>query len=111
MWGSRTSAAPGMVSRAMSKPFFLAKAKSKSPRTAEGVDVAARYLVYKLYVPGRALTESWHPLSALGEAAATVARAVERGWVVLRDEGQGRTKERYAALTDDGRQVARKGLR
>ena len=85
--------------------------KSKPPRTAEALDVAARYFVYKLYVPGKALTESWHPLSSLGEAATTVARAVERGWVTLREVGQGRARERYAALTDEGRQVARKGLR
>jgi hypothetical protein len=84
-----------------------------SPRqgTAQALDIAARYLVYKLHAPGPSLTEAWYPLSTLGEAAATVARAVQRGWVVLRDEGQGRTKKRYAALTDDGRQVARKALR
>jgi hypothetical protein len=80
-------------------------------KIADVLDIAARYFVYKLHVPGRSVTKAWHPLSTLGEAAATVARAVKRGWVVLRDEGQGRTKERYAALTDAGRQVARKGLR
>jgi hypothetical protein len=95
----------------MSKPSLSAKTKSKPPRTAEALDVAARYLVYKLHVPGRPSTDAWRPLSTLGEGAATVARAVERGWVILRDEGQGRTRERYAALTDAGRQVARKGLR
>jgi hypothetical protein len=88
-------------------PYF----KKKPLKPSEAVDIAARYLVYKLHVPGRALTDAWHPLSTLGEAAATVARAAERGWVILRDEGQGRTRERYAALTDAGRQVARKGLR
>ena len=86
-------------------------AKKATSKPAETLDIAARYRFYKLYVPGRALTVSWHPLSTLGEATVTVRRAVERGWVILRDEGEGRTKERYAALTDDGRQVARKGLR
>jgi hypothetical protein len=85
--------------------------KSKPPRTAEALDIAARYFTYKLYVPGKAMTESWHLLSTLGEAAATIRRAVELGWVTLREVGQGRTRERYAALTDEGRQVARKGLR
>jgi hypothetical protein len=85
--------------------------KSKPHRTADALDVAARYLVYKLYVPGRTLTETWHPLATVGEAAATVARAVELGWVILREVGQGRTRERYAALTDAGRQMARKALR
>ena len=85
--------------------------KSKPPRAAEALDVAARYLVYKLYVPGRAPTESWHPLSTLGEAAATVRQAVELGWVILREVGQGKKKERYAALTDEGRVLARKAFR
>ena len=57
------------------------------------------------------MTASWQPLKTLGETAATVARAVERGWVVLRDEGQGKTKDQYAALTDEGRMLARKALR
>jgi hypothetical protein len=46
-----------------------------------------------------------------GEAAATVGRAVARGWIVLREEGEGKTKERYVALTDEGRVLARKSLR
>ena len=86
-------------------------AKRATAKTADTLDIAARYLVYKLYVPGRALTEAWHPLSTIGEAAATVGRAVERGWVTVRDMGQGKAKERYATLTDEGRQVARKRLR
>jgi hypothetical protein len=85
--------------------------KSKLPRTADALDVAARYLVYKLHVPRRTLTDTWHPVTTVGEAAATIARAVELGWVILREVGQGRTRERYAALTDAGRQMARKGLR
>jgi len=85
--------------------------KKATAKTADVLDIAARYLVYKLYVPGKAMTESWYALSSLGEAAATIARAVERGWVTLRDEEQGRTRERYAALTDTGRQLARKRLR
>jgi len=86
-------------------------AKKATAKTADALDIAARYLVYKLYVPGRALTGAWHPLSTIGEAAATVGRAVERGWVTVRDMGQGKAKERYATLTDEGRQVARKRLR
>jgi hypothetical protein len=86
-------------------------AKKATVKTADALDIAARYLVYKLHVPERAITGPWQPLSTLGEAATTVARAVERGWVILRDEGQGKTKERYAALTGEGRQVARKALR
>ena len=42
-----------------------------------------------------------------------VARAVERGWVVVteRDGGGRVSKKKSAALTDEGRRVARKGLR
>jgi hypothetical protein len=88
-----------------------AAAKKASVKTKDALDIAARYLVYKLYVPGKAMTESWQPLSMLGEAAATVGRAVECGWVILRDQDQGKTQEQYAALTDEGRVLARKALR
>jgi len=95
----------------LAKPFTILKSKNKPLKASEAVDVAARYLVYKLHVPGRPLGESWQLLSVLGETAVTVARAVERGWIVLRDEGQGKTKDRYAGLTDEGRMLARKALR
>ena len=85
--------------------------KKATSKTADALDIAARYFVYKLHVPGNAMTESWQPVSTLGEAAVTVGRAVELGWVTLRELGQGSTRERYAALTDEGRQVARKGFR
>lgn len=93
------------------KPFNIPQAKSKPVRAGEAVDVAARYLVYKLYVPGPSIAGAWQPLSMLGESAATVGRAVERGWVIVREEGHGKTKKRYAALTDEGRLLARKALR
>jgi hypothetical protein len=100
-----------IIASMSAKPPVMPRSTRPTSKAADPLDIAARYLVYKLYVPRSALTESWHPLSTLGEAAATVRRAVERGWVILRDEGEGRTKERYATLTDDGRQVARKRLR
>lgn len=94
------------------RPPIIPKSMKKATlKTAEPLDIAARYLVYKLYVPGQAITGLWQPLGMIGEAAATVGRAVERGWVVLREEGEGKTKERYAALTDEGRVLARKSLR
>jgi len=94
-----------------SAPVIPKATKKPTAKIADPLDIAARYFVYKLYVPGRALTESWQPLSTVGEAAATVHRAVEGGWVTLRDVGQGKNKERYAALTDEGRVLARKTLR
>ena len=96
----------------MAKPFTFLSSKNKTLKPSEAIDVAARYLVYKLHIPGRPLeTSSWHLLSILGEAAATVDRAVARGWVILREEGQGKTRKRYATLTDEGRLLARKALR
>jgi hypothetical protein len=44
------------------------------------------------------------------EVQATVARAVERGWVIVRDDRKGRTNARSASLTDQGRRMARKSL-
>ena len=52
-----------------------------------------------------------HPVRMLREAEATVSRAVERGWIVLRDEVSGRAKQRRAALTEVDRLLARKAPR
>jgi hypothetical protein len=50
----------------------------------------------------------WATLCGLGESAATISRAVERGWVVF--EGvEVKPLDRKAALTDEGRRLARKG--
>jgi hypothetical protein len=96
----------------VSNRFVIPSARSKPLRTREALDVAARYFVYKLYDASRGAStaSSWQSVRLLGEAAATVSRAVERGWVIIRDEGKGRTKELRAALTKEGRAVARKGL-
>jgi hypothetical protein len=44
----------------------------------------------------------------MGESAATISRAVERGWVILQEASR-KPLERKAALTDNGRRLARKG--
>ena len=89
----------------------IRRPSSKAP-TSEALDVAARYLVYGLYDASRASTASaWQSVHLLGETAATVNRAAELGWVVTRDEGKGRAKTSWAALTQEGRVVARTGLR
>jgi hypothetical protein len=46
-----------------------------------------------------------------GQGQATVARAVERGWAIVREDGKGKSKVRSASLTDDGRRMALKSLR
>ena len=76
--------------------------------TLNAIDVAARYFVYKLYEATDGQPMQWQLLHGMGESAATISRAVERGWVVLQDV-KGKPLDRKAALTDEGRRLARKG--
>jgi hypothetical protein len=80
----------------------------KSVKIADTVDVAARYFVYKLYEAVDGKPKVWATLRGMEESRTTIERAVERGWVIL--EGtSGKTLERKAALTDEGRGLARRG--
>jgi hypothetical protein len=88
--------------------FNFRTTKSKVIKTGDGTDVAARYFVYKLYEATGARPLQWQLLHGMGESAATISRAVERGWVILEDV-RGRPLDRKAALTDEGRRLARKG--
>jgi hypothetical protein len=91
---------------------FSIKPNRAPAKTADGVDIAARYFVYKLYDANRGNpVMMWQPVRAFREVAATIRRAVERGWIVVQDEGTGRAKQTCAALTEEGRLMARKGLR
>ena len=74
----------------------------------EGLDVAARYFVHKLYEASDGEPRQWRVLHGMGESAATISRSVEQGWVVLQDV-KGKPLERKAALTDEGRRMARRG--
>jgi hypothetical protein len=76
--------------------------------TLDAIDVAARYFVYKLYEATDGRPIQWQVLLGMGESAATISRAVDRGWVALQDV-RGKPLDRKAALTDEGRRVARKG--
>jgi hypothetical protein len=76
--------------------------------TLNAIDVAARYFVYKLYEATDGHPMQWATLRGMDESRATVARAVERGWVILQDV-RGKPLDRKAALTDEGRRLARKG--
>jgi hypothetical protein len=89
----------------MTKPFFVACAK------AEGVDVAAKHLLHKLYEATRGRPDAWQVLGKIGERPETVARAVERGWLIVRDDGIGRIQVQSGLLTEEGRRLARKGTR
>jgi hypothetical protein len=89
----------------VSKPFFIPTTKSKPPRTGEAVDVAARYFVYRLFDATGGELGAWQALREIGERPATVARAVKRGWVLVRGDGA----KQSASLTSEGRLLARKG--
>jgi hypothetical protein len=84
------------------------KGKSKVVKTGDGADVAARYFVYKLFEATGGQPMQWQVLLGMGESAVTISRAVERGWVILQEVSR-KPLERKAALTDDGRRLARKG--
>jgi len=88
--------------------FHIPKGKSKAIKTRDGTDVAARHFVYKLYDTTGREAMQWQLLHGMGESAATISRAVECGWVILQD-ARGKPLDRKAALTDEGRRLARKG--
>jgi hypothetical protein len=84
------------------------KGRPKVVKTGDGTDVAARYFVYKLYEATSGQPMQWQLLHGMGESATTISRAVERGWVVIQ-EVRGKPLERNAALSDEGRRLARRG--
>ena len=92
-------------------PFFTPTTKTKPRRPGEAVDVAARYFVYELYDATGGHVGAWKVLRDDEQVQATVARAVERGWAVVRDDAKGRTKVRSASLIGEGRRMARRSLR
>ena len=53
---------------------------------------------------------AWQVLREIGEAAATIVRAVERGWVIVRPNESGRIKKHSGCLIDEGRRIARRSL-
>ena len=59
------------------------KPKAKVTKTRNGTDVAARYFVYKLYEATDGRPMQWGMLRGMDESRTTIARAVERGWVIL----------------------------
>ena len=88
---------------------FGSKRKSKAVATQGALDVAAKYFVYKLYDATRHDRMQWLTLRGIDESEATIERAVERGWVVLRRRGGANLRQSEAALTEEGRKLARTG--
>ena len=52
---------PGRYGGVQALPNQCRQGQAQGPGHAQALDIAARYLVYKLHVPGRILTESWRP--------------------------------------------------
>jgi hypothetical protein len=92
-----------------SKTFHIFASKVPPKATRGALDVAARYFIYKLYDATRREPMQWVSLKGIDESPATIARAVERGWVVLQPRRGGKSRTNEAALTDEGRRLARKG--
>lgn len=91
----------------MSRPSFIFKVSGTQSKTGDAIDIGARHFVYKLFEATDRRPMAWQALRGMGEAPATVARAVQLGWVVV----SGSIKEQSGCLTDEGRLRARKGLR
>jgi hypothetical protein len=84
-----------------------AKGRPKVIKIRDGTEVAARYFVYKLYEATDGHPMQWAALYGMGESAATISRAVERGWIVLQELSR-KPLDRKATLTDEGRRLARR---
>jgi hypothetical protein len=92
-----------------SKPFspFASTAKPKVVKTRDALDVAARYFVYKLYTTPRVEIGPNGPLKGIDESQVTIGRAVVLGWAVLQRRPGASLRQSEAALTDEGRRLAR----
>jgi hypothetical protein len=73
---------------------------------SEAVDGAALYLLYKLFDATAGRSDAWQVLGNTEERLETVARAVERGWIIIRDDRIGRIKVQSGLLTRQGRRLA-----
>ena len=65
------------------RTFNIPKSKGKSFKTIGAIDVAARYLVYKLYEATDGQPMRWATLQGMGESRATIVRTIENGWAIL----------------------------
>ena len=82
--------------------------EGKASRHTDSVDVAARCLVYSLFVAINGTPEASRLLRDIDETVETFARAVERGWIEVFDRRQkSGDVVRLVALTDEGRRIAR----
>ena len=73
---------------------------------SEAVDSAARNLLYKLYDATAGRPGAWQVRGNTEGRLETVARAVARGWIIIRDDRIGRIKVQSGLLTREGRRLA-----
>jgi hypothetical protein len=73
---------------------------------SEAIDGAAHYLLYKLFDATAGRPDAWQVLGNTEERLEAVARAVERGWIIIRDDRIGRIKVQSGLLTREGRRLA-----
>ena len=105
MYESGTTNYDGFMAR------HLQVSDEKASRHTDRVDVAARYLVYNLFVAISGTPETSRLLRDIDERVETLARAVERGWIEVFDRRRkSGTVMRLVALTDEGRRMARGNL-
>lgn len=83
----------------------------KQSHHTDHIDVAARYLVYNLFIAVSGTPEMSRLLRDIDEKAETLARAVERGWIeVFERRRKAGAMVRLVALTNEGRRMARRNL-
>ena len=86
----------------------LRRMDRRRAKTVDATEIAARNVVYRLSDATAGQPMQWAALRRMYKSRAAIARAVERGWVILWGTS-GKPLELQAALTDEGRRLARKG--
>jgi len=81
--------------------------ESKQSHRTGNVDVAARYLVYNLFIAIGRMPETSRLLKDIDEKEETLARAVACGWIEVFERRRSTgAMVQLVALTDEGRRMA-----
>ena len=99
-----------ILERMANSTFNIAQPKStpKAAMIADTTEIAARNVVYKLLDATVGQPMRWATFHRMYESRAAIARAVERGWVILWGTS-GKPLELKASLTDEGRRLGAQG--
>ena len=85
--------------------------EGKASRYADEVDMAARCLVFNLFVAISGTPDASGLLRDIDENVETFARAMELGWIdVFERRQKSGAVVRLVALTDEGRGIARRSF-